>query len=94
MSDKRIALVTGCSQGIGRAIAFRLASDGCSIALNDLPVQAEELSNLKAELTSKFPQQHFITTPADVSVEDEVKRMFEATIEQLGGLDVVRSVAI
>lgn len=89
MSNQRIALVTGCSQGIGRAIVLRLASDGYNIAMNDLSVQSEALFALREELVSKFPEQQFIVVIANVSVEDEVQRMFEATINQLGGLDVL-----
>jgi NAD(P)-dependent dehydrogenase (short-subunit alcohol dehydrogenase family) len=48
-----VAIVTGCSQGIGRAIATRLADDGYSIALNDLEFKRPALEALAAELTER-----------------------------------------
>jgi NAD(P)-dependent dehydrogenase (short-subunit alcohol dehydrogenase family) len=48
-----VAIVTGCSQGIGRAIATRLADDGYSVALNDLELKRPALEALAAELTER-----------------------------------------
>jgi len=39
----RAAIITGSAQGIGRAIALRLAGDGYDIAVNDLPAKIEAL---------------------------------------------------
>jgi NAD(P)-dependent dehydrogenase (short-subunit alcohol dehydrogenase family) len=47
------AIVTGCSQGIGRAIATRLVDDGYSVALNDLEFKRPALEALAAELTER-----------------------------------------
>jgi NAD(P)-dependent dehydrogenase (short-subunit alcohol dehydrogenase family) len=48
-----VAIVTGCSQGIGRAIATRLVDDGYSVALNDLHFKRPQLEALAAELTER-----------------------------------------
>ncbi|KAK5054469.1 hypothetical protein LTR84_001360 [Exophiala bonariae] len=48
-----VAIVTGASRGIGRAIALRLADDGMDIAINDLEKQAPLLQKVKAEVEQK-----------------------------------------
>ena len=84
----RVALVTGCAQGIGREIALRLAKDGYSVALNDMPAKTVQLQNL----ASVMHQQGVKTTIvcADVSNEQEVEGMTAKTVADLGKLDIVR----
>ncbi|OAX32137.1 NAD(P)-binding protein, partial [Rhizopogon vinicolor AM-OR11-026] len=48
--SKGVALVTGSAQGVGRAIAIRLARDVFDVALNDLPVKNAVLEDLAAEI--------------------------------------------
>lgn len=82
-----IAIVTGASRGIGRAIAVRLARDGYRVAINDLPSAKVELEKLRDEITSSGGLAS--TFYADVSVEDEVEKMVRDVVQALGGLDVV-----
>ena len=42
MSNRKVAIVTGSGQGIGRAIAFRLANDGFTVVINDLNKELAE----------------------------------------------------
>jgi NAD(P)-dependent dehydrogenase (short-subunit alcohol dehydrogenase family) len=65
------ALVTGAAQGIGRAIARRLAADGTRIAVNDREPTAA-LDELAASL-------HGIAAPADVSDRQQVRDMVART---------------
>jgi len=93
--SKGVALVTGSAQGIGRAIAIRLAQDGFDVALNDLPAKASALEDLAAELErSNAPNLRTCIVAGDVSSEDEVKRMIDITVDVLGGLDVVSGTAV
>ncbi|KAI1075291.1 acetoin reductase family protein [Whalleya microplaca] len=82
-----VALVTGCAQGIGRAIALRLASDGFHVAINDLQNQSTQLSELQHEIELKG--RRCVVVPGDVSIEDNVISMIENTAQTLGRLDVM-----
>lgn len=86
MKDK-VILITGSSQGIGRAIALRFASLGAKIALNDIQGQEEKAKKLKEELEKIGAQAKCFF--ADVSKFDEVEKMIEEVKREFGRLDVL-----
>ncbi|KAJ3974664.1 hypothetical protein EV361DRAFT_616331 [Lentinula raphanica] len=83
-----VALVTGAAQGIGKAIALRLAKDGFRIALNDLPKMDERLKTVAHEIARQTGVETFIA-PGDVSKESDVERMVGHSAKALGGIDVM-----
>jgi 3-oxoacyl-[acyl-carrier protein] reductase len=83
----KIALVTGGSGGIGRAIALELAGRGSRVAVNYYTGFAEAAAGVLEEITSAGGEG--ITVEADVSDPEEVDRMFAAVIEQLGPVDIL-----
>ena len=91
MKDK-VILITGSSQGIGRAIALKFASLGGKIALNDIPEQEENLKKVKEEIEklsqvgSRPAVKYYL---ADVSKLEEVERMIQDIQKEFGRLDVL-----
>ncbi|KAJ7706982.1 NAD(P)-binding protein [Mycena rosella] len=86
-STPRVALVTGAAQGIGRAIALRLAADGLDVAVDDLPINSGLLDALVEEIERMGRKAVALTS--DVSKEDEVRAMVASTVSVLGRLDVM-----
>ncbi|CAE6454227.1 unnamed protein product [Rhizoctonia solani] len=82
-----VAIVTGAAQGIGRAIALRLASDGIDVAVNDIDTKQTELEKVADEIKSLG--RNAITIPEDVSKEVEVQGMVAKTVEELGSLGIM-----
>ncbi|KAI0711417.1 hypothetical protein C8Q76DRAFT_797722 [Earliella scabrosa] len=86
-SATRVAIVTGAAQGIGEAIALRLAEDGFDVAVNDVPSSADKITSVVSAIQAKGRKA--IAVPGDVSVEADVMGIVEQTVQQLGGLDVM-----
>jgi len=85
----RIALVTGAAQGIGRAIALRLASDGYHVAVNDIELKRDALETLAQEISLVVDERSCLVAVADISDEQRVIELIEYVVKIFGGLDVV-----
>src|SRR6266851_3088369 len=81
----RVALVTGASQGIGRACALKLAQSGAAVAL--AARGQEKLQTLADEVTATGGKA--VVFPLDVGDEEQVKSTFKAVITQLGKIDIL-----
>jgi 3-oxoacyl-[acyl-carrier protein] reductase len=82
----RVAIVTGASGGIGRAVAKRLASDGFAITVHYAgnPAKAEAVV---AEINKAGGKA--IAVQADVAKPGDVETLFKQTLEAFGKVDVV-----
>ena len=85
------ALVTGAPQGIGRAVAIRLAQEGATVAINYIgpPEKAEETLALARTASSDRGHgrlDHFIVH-ADIGVEKDIAAMFETILTRWKRLD-------
>ncbi|CAF5081069.1 unnamed protein product [Rotaria sp. Silwood1] len=83
----RTGLVTGAAQGIGRAIALRLAKDGLNVAVNDIEANSSELQKVQQEIEQIGRKS--ISIIADVSISESVEKMMQEVAQKLGSLDVV-----
>jgi 3-oxoacyl-[acyl-carrier protein] reductase len=81
----KVALVTGASQGAGRAIATRLAREGAAVAL--VARGAERLEGVAREIEADGG--HALAAPADVADADAIGKVVETTEARFGGLDIV-----
>jgi 2-dehydro-3-deoxy-D-gluconate 5-dehydrogenase len=84
LSGKK-ALVTGSSRGIGRALAEALLEAGADVAVNSV---SERIFKTADELSAHTGRQT-IPIQADMGQRDEIKRLFDATLDALGGLDIL-----
>lgn len=83
--ESKVALVTGSGQGIGKAIALRLAKDGFAVAVVDY--NAETARQAAEEITQQGGKA--VALQADVSDRDQVFAAVEQARQQLGGFDVI-----
>jgi len=83
--DEKVAIITGASQGIGRASALLFAKEGAKVVVADITVSGgEETVSMIKETGGEAC---FIKT--DVSIEDDVKKMIKAAMDNYGKLDIL-----
>ncbi|MBW4427786.1 MAG: amino acid adenylation domain-containing protein [Nostoc desertorum CM1-VF14] len=81
----QVAIVTGGSRGIGRAIALKLAEQGARVAIVSRSAkQLEETTALIEQIGGET-----IAIPTDISDLDQVKQMVEQVVKQFGGVDIL-----
>ena len=83
--EGRVALITGASQGIGRACALALAQDGAKIAL--AARNQEKLKQVEAEIAAAGGEA--AAFKMDVASEDEIKAGIKAALERFGKIDIL-----
>jgi pyridoxal 4-dehydrogenase len=78
--EGRVAIVTGGAQGIGRAIAGKLAEEGASVVIGD--IDADKAAAAASEISG-----HAIAT--DIAEPDQVSALVDGTVAKYGKLDVL-----
>jgi 3-oxoacyl-[acyl-carrier protein] reductase len=84
--DKKVALVTGGSGGIGSEIARRLAKEGASVVLT-YATGEEAAAKVVAQIQAEGGDARALR--ADISQPDDINALFRAVLEQHGRIDIV-----
>lgn len=85
MIEGKVALITGASQGLGKALALAYADEGAQVVINSrsegsISPVAEEIEEKGAEV---------LAVAADVSDGDDVRRLVGAAVERFGRIDIL-----
>lgn len=88
--ENKVAVITGASDGLGRAAAERLATEGVKLAI--CARRKEHLENTARSITEKTGVE-VLAQVADVTLATDVDRFIAKTVERFGGVDVLLNVA-
>ena len=85
MLEGKVALITGASQGLGRALALAYAREGASLVINSrsedsIKPVTQEVENLGADVLS---------VPADVANAEDVYKLVDAAVDRFGKIDIL-----
>ena len=87
LKDK-IAIVTGASQGIGRAIAIGLAEAGCHVVLAKYPgPRMDDIHEVQRQI--ELAGRRALIVPTDVNVVAEVNALMDITVREFGRIDIL-----
>jgi len=83
----RNALITGASQGLGKAIAELFLQEGANVML--CARSEKDLNSTRAELAAKFPGRRVLAKTCDVSNETQVNDLVASALRELGSVDAL-----
>ena len=85
MLEGKVALVTGASQGLGRALALAYAKEGANLVLSSR--SADSLETVAEEARGSGVE--VLAVPADLSHSEDVQKLVDAAVERFGKIDVL-----
>ncbi|KQW00307.1 SDR family oxidoreductase [Rhizobacter sp. Root1221] len=83
----KVAIVTGSSRGIGKAIAERMAEHGAKVVISSR--KPEPCAEVAAQINAAHGAGSAISIPANISSKDDLKHLVDETTRQLGKVDIV-----
>jgi NAD(P)-dependent dehydrogenase (short-subunit alcohol dehydrogenase family) len=82
----KVAIVTGSTKGIGKAIAERMAEHGAKVVISSRKAAAVEA--VTQEINDRYPG-HAIAVPANISSKDDLQRLVDETRKAFGQIDIL-----
>src|SRR5919198_5278171 len=87
-NGRRVAVVTGSSKGIGKAIAMEFANAGYSVIINAR--NEEELKQAAKDISNSIKdRERIVSIPGDISQEPVCISLIETAVKQFGRIDVL-----
>ena len=83
--EGKVAVITGGSKGIGRAIALAFAEHGADVAIAARGKEALERTRVELAATGR----RALAVPSDVAVDADLERLYERVVSELGGVDIL-----
>jgi sorbitol-6-phosphate 2-dehydrogenase len=87
--EDRVAIVTGGAQGLGQAICWRLAQEGCHVVVADLNEPAAIETSAAITRMKDIGDRRSFAVKVDVTQEDQVAAMVDRAVSELGKLDLL-----
>jgi NAD(P)-dependent dehydrogenase (short-subunit alcohol dehydrogenase family) len=83
----KVAVVTGSSRGIGRAIAERMAEHGARVVISSR--KAAACKEAAGEINARYGEGRAIAIPANISSKEELQALVDGTMQAFGRIDVL-----
>ncbi len=83
----KVALITGASRGLGRAIALAYAEAGADLVLSSRPASTEELQQVRAEAEALGAR--VLTVAGDIVARNDVERLAAEALSRFGRVDIL-----
>jgi NAD(P)-dependent dehydrogenase (short-subunit alcohol dehydrogenase family) len=83
----KVAVITGSSRGIGKAIAERMAEQGAKVVISSR--KPEPCAEVAAAINKAHGAGSAISVPANISSKDELKHLVDETTRQFGKVDIL-----
>lgn len=85
MLKDQVAVITGGAQGLGEALALRLANEGCHVVIGDMNGDGATATAAKVAATGRKA----FGLKTDVTKEEDVEALFKKAMDEFGRVDVV-----